>query len=314
MEVIEVDSSVYREHLKPISVFTTSAFAELNKNKVDQLIFLLFKDSKIRLGIIFGKKDDVLMSPFSAPYGGFSYADPDCKAKMIDDAIAALVSWAEEKGFKKLNIALPALHYNAEFLTRVINGFYTHQFNIEAIDVNHHFESPKNFDEDYVSLLQRNARKNLNNALKQEFQWVKLSHEEAVRAYDVIAINRAAKQKPLRLTLTQVLEVSSITEVDFFVVNHQGSDVAAAIVFHVSNDLVQVVYWGDDPKFAELRSMNYLTYKVFQHYANLGIKVLEIGISTENSIPNYGLCEFKESIGCSVSLKYTFSKNLDVRK
>jgi hypothetical protein len=39
-----------------------------------------------------------------------------------------------------------------------------------------------------------------------------------------------------------------------------------------------------------------------------GMKFVDIGPSTENSIPNYGLCEFKESIGCTVVNKYSFKK------
>jgi len=40
------------------------------------------------------------------------------------------------------------------------------------------------------------------------------------------------------------------------------------------------------------------------------MRYIDIGPSTENSIPNYGLCEFKESIGCDISPKYTFYKYL----
>ena len=308
MEVIEVDIKTYKEQLACFSIFNSVDFAELNRSKVDELYYLVFRDSKARLGIILGLKSNELYSPFSAPYGGFIYNDPDCKAKIIDAAIEALEAWVLKKGFKKLHVALPAFHYNTHFYTRLINAFHNRYFTVDQIDVNHHFCIPVEFNENYFSLLQRNARKNLNNALQKKFEFIHLDESEAIRAYNVIAINRAAKLKPLRLTLDQVMEVMAITEIDFFVVEHEGNDVAAAIVFKINEDLAQVVYWGDDPQFAELRSMNFLTFKVFEYYATKGLKTLEIGISTEKSIPNYGLSEFKESIGCSISLKYTFSK------
>lgn len=308
MEVVEVDYRTYREQLSCFSIFNSVDFAELNKTKVDDLFYLIFRDSKARLGIILGEKSNELYSPFSAPYGGFVYNDTECKARIIDTAIETLEAWVIQKGFKKIHIALPALHYNTHFLTRLINGFHNNNFTVDQIDVNHHFSIPEAFEANYVSLLQRNARKNLNNALQQNFEFLNLAQSNAIRAYNVIAINRAAKQKPLRLSLNQVMEVTAITEVNFFVVQHQGNDVAAAIVFKINDELAQVVYWGDNPQYAELRSMNFLTYKVFEYYASKGFKTLEIGISTENSVPNYGLCEFKESIGCSISLKYTFSK------
>ena len=52
--------------------------------------------------------------------------------------------------------------------------------------------------------------------------------------------------------------------------------------------------------------MNYLAYSLFDYYADNGLRILDIGPSTEDGIPNYGLCEFKESIGCSVTMKYSF--------
>ena len=44
------------------------------------------------------------------------------------------------------------------------------------------------------------------------------------------------------------------------------------------------------------------------HY---NFKNVDIGPSTENSEPNYGLCEFKEGIGCKIVPKYTFSKEIN---
>ena len=308
MEILEVDNKTYQEQLNNFSIFNSVGFAELNKSKVDQVFYFIFRDSKVRLGIILGKRGQELFSPFSAPYGGFINNDEDCKAKTIDAAINLLDDWVLEKGFRKLSISLPAMYYNPHFLSRVVNGLYNRNYVIDSLDVNHHFEIPDYFDKSYIDLIQRNAKKNLNNALKNGFKFHKLHRDQAIRAYDIISINRASKQKPLRLTLEQVLEVSSVTNVDFFIVEQNGIDVAAAVVFVINNKMAQVVYWGDDPQYIELRSMNYLTFKVFEFYAATAIKTLEIGISTENSIPNYGLCEFKESIGCSISLKYSFSK------
>ena len=54
-----------------------------------------------------------------------------------------------------------------------------------------------------------------------------------------------------------------------------------------------------------LKSMNYLSYKIFEFYNSKGIEILDIGISTECGIPNYGLCEFKENIGCDASSRFT---------
>lgn len=78
----------------------------------------------------------------------------------------------------------------------------------------------------------------------------------------------------------------------------------------VNEQCYQVIYWGDIGEYEMKRPMNYLAYKVYEFYANKGIEVLDIGPSTEEGAPNYGLCDFKESIGCEVSMKYSYCKNL----
>jgi lipid II:glycine glycyltransferase (peptidoglycan interpeptide bridge formation enzyme) len=233
----------------------------------------------------------------------------DCKAIIIDEAIIAFNQWVTQKKYKKVKIALPPMHYDTQFQTRLINGMRNYGFTIEQLDVNHHFQTPIGiFEECYPKMLFPNARNKLNNALKEDLKFLRLKNEKAKSAYDVIVTNRAAKNKPLRMSLEQIEEVAALTQIDFFVVMQQNHHLASAIVFHVNEETVQVVYWGDNPDFYEFRAMNFLSYKLFLYYSNSSIKTIDIGISTEDSIPNHGLCEFKESIGCEISLKYTMVK------
>ncbi|WP_154855348.1 hypothetical protein [Cyclobacterium xiamenense] len=313
MEVVAVDKSLYTQHVhQRAGLFHTADFAAFNAAKVEAVHYLLFKDSRFRLGLILGSSGTEARSPFSAPFGGFSPIQEEVKAAVVNDALHALEKWLSKHGYRKITMVLPALYYDGRFLTRMINGLFVSRYRSEQIDLNHHMELPANFDQNYPRMLQKNARKNLKNALKQDFRWQKLPLSEAKRAYEVIAVNRKVRQKPLRMSLEQVLETSERFSADFFVVEYQQTDVAAAIVFPVTARIVQVIYWGDNPSFSDRRPMNFLTYKLFEYYANQSIYLIDIGTSTENSVPNYGLCEFKESIGCSVSLKYTFSKEVSV--
>ena len=82
------------------------------------------------------------------------------------------------------------------------------------------------------------------------------------------------------------------------------------MIFYISSEIVKVVYWGDLSKMSYLKSMNFLSYKIFEFYKNTDVKMVDTGTSSENSIPNIGLCEFKESIGCDVSTKLTVDKQV----
>ena len=56
--------------------------------------------------------------------------------------------------------------------------------------------------------------------------------------------------------------------------------------------------------------MNFLAFKIFEYYNHKRKKIIDLGPSSEDSVPNYGLSEFKESIGGSMDNKFTFSKKV----
>ena len=308
MEIIKVTSKEYEQVIgKHIHVFQNVSFNELNRDKCDELLFFLFKEGKYKLGIILGVKDSSLYSPFSAPFGGFSFLSSNVKLSYIENAIKELKNWAKVNGFSSVNITLPPDIYEPGLVSKQVNCLWREGFEMSEIDLNYalHLNS---FDNNYLQNIQYNARKNLKVALKSDLEFVKCSDpEEKEQAYDVIKKNREQRGFPLRMTWKQVKETTNIIDADFFLLKHEDNiPVASAVVFHVAPEIVQVIYWGDIHEYSHLRTMNMLSFKVFEYYKNKNIKIVDIGPSTENSVPNYGLAEFKESIGCTVSTKFKF--------
>jgi hypothetical protein len=311
MEILEVDSKTYAEAItNPSHIFNSAAFNALNASKCQEVFYLLFKDSKVRLGIIFGVRNNILTSPFSAPFGGFESISLDIRLQQIDMALTALETWAQKKKFQGIRIISPSFFYNESLLNKIHNCLYRANFVSANVDLNYQFPTNK-FDEDYTNIIWYNAKKNLKRAQQSILVFEKLSSESEKIAYDVIAQNRKERGFPLRMTWEQVQEANTLIVIDFFVVKKEETPIGAALIFHVTPEIVQVVYWGDLPEFAEYKTMNFLSFNVFQYYKNKGIKIIDIGPSTENSIPNNGLCEFKESIGCDINIKTEFYKKLN---
>lgn len=294
----------------PFHVFNTVAFNELNADKVDKVHYLLFQDSKYRLGLVAGEKDGRLRSPFSAPFGGFSYVKEEVSVEQMDGALTALKSWAVEQGCSAIQITLPPLLYGESYLSKWVNAFYRAGFEVHNIDLNYAFHL-ESFDEDYPQNIRRNARKNLKAAQKAgfDFQECETAAEKA-RAYEVIRQNRTAKGYPLRMSWEQVTATIQFINAHFFLLQYKERDVAAALVFEVTPAVMQVIYWGEIVDYSHLRPMNYLSWRLFAHLKDRGMQIADIGPSTEDSVPNHGLCEFKESIGCEVGLKMTFTLTL----
>lgn len=306
MTINEVSASDYSERIeRHTHVFNTTAFTQLNAHKAEAVRYLLFEDGgKVRFGMTLGERGGKLLSPFSAPFGGFS-ANRQQRLELVDEAVALLAGYARCVGMD-VRLTLPPQFYSSQLTAGCINAL-SRRAALQYIDLNYYF--PMSKFHDYESCLDRAARKNLRHALTVGFEFVALQRDDTEgirRAYDVIRRNREEHGYPLRMSLADVEATIRIIPADFFLLRHNGEDVAAAQVFHVADGIAQVVYWGDLRANSALRPMNYLAYRIFEHYCREGLRILDIGPSTEDGEPNYGLCDFKTGIGCDVTPKFVF--------
>lgn len=309
MEIIETSYEEYSKIIpNPYHFFNTSAFNNLNKAKCEQVYFLLFNNGKQRLGIVGGVINYVFYSPFSAPFGGFSFVTGEVKIGYIEESIELFIEWCRSKMIKEIKITLPPQIYNSTFIAKQANCLFRKGFKIENVDLNYSF-STNLFDQNYAeNVLWRNARKNLKNGLSNNLSFKACNIEnEKLEAYNIINKNRESRGFPLRMTCEQLFDTIELVKHDFFLVQTSDNlNIASAIAYHVNEDAVMIVYWGDLPEFSGLKTMNFLSFKVFEYYKSTGKSIVDIGPSTHYSVPNYGLCEFKESIGCAVHTKVGF--------
>ena len=302
MHITEIAPDEYTKLFPNVPhIFGTAEFSELNRDKASKLHYLAIADDKIRFGIVLGQKTDGLYSPFSAPFGGFVTVKTQ-RLRYMDEAVELVRSFQPQAN---IHITLPPLIYEMSQLSKWVNVLQR-QAAVTCIDLNYHFDLslfPR-----YEEIVGRDARWGLHRAARENLEFVPLAGNDSdiERAYRVIQANRAEHSYPLRMTLQAVKDTARVVRADFFVMAHDGIDIAAAQVFHVADGVAQVIYWGDLKEYAHLRTMNWLAFNIFQYYYKQGRKIIDIGPRTEDGTPNHGLCEFKESIGCQVSPKFRF--------
>lgn len=310
MNIREVTAQEYQSVIKsPLHLFNSALFTEVNKENCEEIFYLVFNDSKNRFGIIVGLRNNVIYSPFSATYGSFEPLYDDTKLYQIDAALNSFDNWARSKGISGISIIMPPFFFNEDFSAKMVNCFFRAHYNVKNKELNYHFQT-KNFNDNYLSLIWYNARKNLKKSFNNSLSFTKIANENGKEAYDIIAKNRKDRGFPLRLTLDKLENTGKIIPIDYFIVEKEGAKIGAAIVYHLSLTVVRVIYWGDLLEYSDSKTMNFLSYSIFEYYQKQGITNIDIGHSTEDSVPNNGLCEFKESIGCSISLLYEFYKDL----
>lgn len=314
MEIIEVTPKEYDSVFKKALCFNKADFNILNAKNCDEILFLFFKDKKVRLGLIAGINGQELSSPFSAPFGGFSTLDSRINIPYIEDSVNILEEYCLKRNITTIKITLPPLFYDSSFLTKVTHVLYQKNWNLDQLDLNYYYNlNLLSNKEDTISRMSVNARNKLTNSLKHQFTFEYGSTKEMLEeAFEIVSINRENKGYPLKMTLQQMIKTSEVVPIKSFIVRLKGKPVASAIVYQVNPIIPLVVYWGDLPEFTSYRTMNFLTYKIFEHFFEKGYRLLDVGTAMIENLPNYGLCEFKESLGCNILPRCCFTKELNI--
>lgn len=280
--------------------YSSKAFTALNAPKAEAVRLFTGYDENgsPRIGAILGLRQGRWLCPFSAPFGELLCAKP----QSIERFYEFVTELADTLKGMPIRFTLPPLFYGRERLTAQC-GVLANLASKSYYDYNYHYDLSR--APQFELFIDRAARKNLRKARELNYRF-ELTNDIA-RAYEVIRLNREGRGYPLAMSFQQVADtIYTAVRANCFVLSLDGADVAAAIVFDVAPGIGQVIYWGDAPGHSESRPMNILPYFLFNHYARAGYKILDIGPSSSAGVPSAGLCRFKESLGCELSLKPTF--------
>ena len=307
MEIREVDNETYNKIVRvPFCRFNKAQFYILNEHKVDNVCYLIFNDGKDRFAFVLGIKDNVAKAPFSASFECFSEITKNNKINHYYEAVDALVNYLKENNISKIEISTPPPYYNISHITKFENALYTKGFSLVNYDVNFEYYLD-DFSDDYEMNIDIKARQKLRAATKHHLIFEKTEDVETV--YKIIKQNRTEKGYPLWMSYDDVRNTAQIIPSDYFLVKDaNNTPIASALVHQINDEVLRVVYWGNIQASNHLCPMNFLSYNVFKYYSTTKFKMVDIGPSTENSIANFGLCDFKEGIGCKCSPKFRFGK------
>lgn len=303
MEIAEVSPAEYSNYFPGQLVYNSPLFNLLNRQKCDSLHFLVFRDSKVRLGMILGEKEGVMRCPFSAPFGGFAYNRSQPALTYIQ-AVNALKDFLDGR---QAVITPPPSFYAPDSVAKTIFALE----NIGAVSdtvLNYHCKLTP--DTNAEELLHPDQKRNLRIAANAGLSFDILSagnREDIIRVYDVIKRNREEKGYILSMSLDDVIKTLNVVEADLFLVTKEKLEVASALVYRVSPSIAQVIYWGNLEEFNPLHPMALLTTGILNYYKKTGLATVDAGPAGDFSELNSGLCSFKEHIGYTASVKRQYT-------
>ena len=278
-------------------------FILLNKHKVDEVHWLVEDEQNASIGIIVGIKDDKMLSPFSAPFGGFHFRKDNQYISEIESFVQKLIRFAIKNSYNSLAITLPPDLYHLSFNSKCVNTLHRSGFCLHTIDLTNWVDLNA-FEGTFKN---RGARKYYNQALKNNLVFnVLTERRHQYEAFSIIKENRMRFDRPLYMTFEDLDNVNKLWSVDFFGVYEDDVMVASGVFYRGHDSIVQGVFWGDTELGRPMRAIDFLAFNIWNLYKNNNYSAIDLGISTESGIPNEGLLRFKESHDCITSPKYTF--------
>lgn len=284
--------------------FISEAFINLNATKVDTIVHLVQNTDKVQIGLIAGIRDGVLMSPFSAPFGGFHFKNDKMYPDVIEDFMNELFEYANNENITQIKITLPPDIYSQTLNAKMVNVFIRLGLKMETPEITNWVDL-----NEFKGLFTHAAsRTYYNQSVKNKLEFKKVeSIDEMKLIYNLIVDNRARMGRSIFMTFNDLLETSKLFETDYFkVIKPDGELVAGAIFYRAHENISYAVFWGDALEGRPVRAMDFLIFNLWSFYKEQGFKFIDLGTSTEAGIPNEGLLRFKETHECYSSIKYTF--------
>lgn len=278
-------------------------FIKLVESKADEIVYLM-SDTDKSIGIIAGINKNEMISPFSAPFGGFHYSHEHLMYDTIYNFLSELKDYAIQRDLTKISITLPPDIYQTNINAKFVNAFTRLNYKMSIPNLLN-WTDLVSFNGEWVYNKVLNRCK---KAIKSELRFEEALDEiEKRNTYELIKQNRIGQNREIHMSFNDLLKINDKIPVDFLQVKEKdGNTIGAGILYRGNKDIVQGIFMGDDLTKRDLGAIDFLYMNIYEFYKNLGYKYVDLGTSSVNGEPNIGLLRFKEIHNCKTSLQYSF--------
>ena len=251
----------------------------------------------------------VLHSHPGASYGGW-VVPRDIHLKPSFELVQALVQYAREENFQKLDITFAPIFYSHEINNYLDFSLFMNGFTYRKREVSSFVTL--DFTEDTVlEKFKPEARTAVRRAMKLGVEIRET--EEFPQFYEILKKNLKMRHnvQPTH-TLDELLQLKDLFPDKIHLYGaYLDEKIIAGVVMFNCNPLVNLAFYiSHDEEFQKYRPVNLLFYRVFQKSIQKGFRYFDFGIFTVNMVPNWGLARFKENFGSKGIFRDTFVKVL----
>lgn len=300
--------SAYRYNFKPY-LFNREEY-RLLQSASNWISFYVLneKDFVVEGHLHFYLKNDVAQSSIQSPFGGV-----ECNETVDHRTVFQFLEFAlgtlKDRGVKNVIIISPPQGYDPARQALVETFMLNLGFTITTAEIGSLIPiTVKKFSD----LLHPRKKRKLAQSSQVDLRFELLDKNSLESVYQFIAHHRKEKNYQLSISCEHLRE--SVEKLDdaykFFVVFDGEKMVAASVTVQVSDTVLYHFISDHVRKVGEARPSLLLMNGIYDYCFSNNIKLLDLGTSAKESLPNFKLIKFKSEIGGQTTHKFTFTKRL----
>lgn len=243
------------------------------------------------------------------PYGGLFVPHAPLPMSLADRIVAATEAALRERGIMRVRLTLPPAAHEPMGHADWMNVYLRHSYRVAPPDLNFHVEVPGVVLADRMNsgnraVVRTAARKGLVGRELQPSEWAD--------GYAVNVQNRLRRGRRMTMTLDALLEMDTALPgvLHWFGVFSADRLVAASVCMRLSPHALYVFYLGEADGAERQSPVTLLVAHIHEWCKEHQVALLDLGIATEEGVPNEGLMAYKRNLGFDVSPKYSLEKDL----
>jgi hypothetical protein len=253
-------------------------------------------------------RDTEFRSPLRGTFGGLSCSDK-ISLEHREAFLQAVETHLRGEGATELFIKEPPARHDLTSFSLNHSLYLRRGYEVAGHELN---SSLSVCADPFVEGLDPGNRKRLRKASEAGYHARTLSPEEHEAAYQLIAANRERRGFPFSMSWAQVMEMRS-TFPDRFVVfgvEQSGALAAAGICLRTTPVILYVYAWGEAADAVAFSPVTLLAACIYDYCRAQGVTLMDLGTSTVEGQPNYGLLRYKRHLGARESLQLRYMKQL----
>ena len=249
------------------------------------------------------------ISPCRGPFGSIEFS-LQLPVQHLDAFVEYINAFARGLGLQQLVVKSYPFCYQPEASAILSAALLRQKYQLLYTDLNYHIPITQ---KEFTKGLHPSEKRRLQKSVNKGFVFTEEADPDLPLIYQLLVDSRTRKGDPVTMSFNDFSRLfhdfPGIYKV--FTVRDKQIIAAVTVAVHINQKILYYFLPAHHAAYDAYSPMVLLIQGLYVYCQKNHVELLDLGISTDKSVPNYGLMRFKQNLGALVSLKLSFVKDLE---